>query len=435
MNSLTSRPPKVGLALGAGGARGFAHIGVLKALEQDSIPIDMIAGASMGAVIGAWYAKERKADALEKMVLETDWKQLVRLIDLNLLAGKGLLYGQKVKELLRSFIGDVRFEDLEIPLAIIAADAQTSEEIIFNEGSVVEAVRASISLPVIFTPVKWGDRFLVDGGIVNPVPVDVVRNMGAEIVIAVNVLPAPSQEKQSGSAKKKNRFKMIPNPSFENTRLATAKKRIDSLLEEHKGKFKVFDKPFDIAKNKVYQGGRKVNLQRLKYVRLAAAKGRIDMLLQENKDKIKVFDEFSNIVKNKVYRGKEKVESRYYEDRRLAAAKKRIDSLLQESKDKTKIFGELSDIVKAEIHEVRGMVDPQTPNIFNVLMQSIEAMEYERIRLRINTADIVMNPDVSNIGTFGFHRGEEAIAQGYKATKDILPMLREKIHSIPSPPL
>jgi len=427
MNSLAHKTPKVGLALGAGGARGLAHIGVLKALEEESIPIDMIAGTSMGAVIGALYAKLRKANILERMVLETNWKQLVRLVDLNLLARKGLVHGQKVKELLSSLIGDVKFEDLEIPLAVIAADAQTSEEIIFNEGSVIEAVRASISLPVIFTPVKWGNRFLIDGGIVNPVPVDVLRNMGAEVVIAVNVILGQWQKKQSDSAKKKNRPRITLSPLLENTRLAAAKKKIDSLLEESKDKIKVFDKPFDIAKNKVYQGGRKINLHRFKDVRLAAAKGKIDMLLQENKDKFKVFDEFSNIVKDKIYRGKEKIESRYYEDPRLAAAKERIDSLLQESKDKIKVLGELSDIVKAEIHEVKGRVDPQTPNIFNVLMQSIDAMEYERIRLRINTADIVISPDVGDIGAFGFHRGKEAIAQGYKAAKDMLPKLQGMI--------
>lgn len=434
MNFLTHKTPKVGLALGGGGARGLAHIGVLKALKEESIPIDLIAGTSMGAVIGALYAKERKVDILEKMVLETDWKQLVRLVDLNLLPGKGLVHGEKIKELLRSLIGDARFQDLEIPLAVVAADVQTSEEIIFHEGSVIEAVRASISLPVIFTPVKWGDRFLVDGGIVNPVPIDVVRNMGAEVVIAVNVIPSPSQREQRNSAKERSGPR-ITSLRLENTRLADAKRKIDNVLLKNKNRVKVFDKPFHILKSKVYEGKEKIASRYYEDRRLAVAKKRIDSLLRESKEKIKVFDKPFDIVKSKVHGGKEKIESRYYEDRRLAAAKKRIDSLLQGSKDKIKVFAELSDIVKAEIGRSKGRIDPQTPNIFDVLMQSIEAMEYERIRLRMETADIVISPDVGDIGTFGFHRGEEAISQGYKTTKDVLLKQQEMIRSVSSSPL
>lgn len=156
------KTPKVGLALSDGAARGLAQIGVLKALGEKSIPIDMISGTSAGALIGACYAKERKATALEEVALGVDWKKLARLVDMNLiLLWKGFIQGQKVKSLLKSLLGNVKFEDLEIPLAVVTADVATMEEFIIKEGSVIEALRASISIPAIFTPVKRNNRFLM----------------------------------------------------------------------------------------------------------------------------------------------------------------------------------------------------------------------------------------------------------------------------------
>jgi NTE family protein len=149
MSSVTHETPKVGLALSCGAAHGLAHIGVLKALQEESIPIDVIAGTSAGAIVGACYAKERSVAILEEIALGMDWKRVGRLVDPNLtLLGKGFLQGEKVKSLLRSILGDVRFEQLEIPFAVVAADARDMQEIVINTGSVVEAVRASISMPV-----------------------------------------------------------------------------------------------------------------------------------------------------------------------------------------------------------------------------------------------------------------------------------------------
>ena len=428
MNSVIPKTPKIGLALGAGAARGWAHVGVLKALEESSIPVDMISGTSMGALVGALYARGKKAATLEELALGVDWKQLVHLADLNLLFGKGFIRGRKLKEVLRSLIGDVRFEDLKIPLAIVAADAQTSEEIIFTKGSVIEAVRASISLPVIFTPVKWKDRFLVDGGVVDPVPVDIVRDMGADVVIAVNVIPEPQRGKYSESEGEEIPDAIL-NLHSGDTHLVAIKKRIDSLLQEDEGKIKIFEKPYNVVKNEVYRGKEKIEARYHEDRRLEAAKKRIDSLLEESKDKIKVFEKPRDVIKSKIYRGKEKIEARYHEDRRLEAARKRIDSLLEESKDKFKGLEELCSIAKTKFNEAKGELDPQTPHIFDTLMQAIEAMEYERVRLRIKSADIVISPDVSYIKSFEFYKGEEAIAQGYKATKDILPKLEEIVRS------
>ena len=183
------RSKKVGLALGGGAARGLAHIGVLAVLEKEGIPIDMIAGTSVGAIVGALYAQGKDASQVKKVFLDLAQHKLTRFIDPSL-PRSGLIKGKKFKDLLASFIGgDIKFSDLRIPFACVATDIETGEEIVIARGSVPEAVRASISIPGIFTVVKRGGRYLVDGGLVNPVPVNLAKRMGADFVIAVNVIP------------------------------------------------------------------------------------------------------------------------------------------------------------------------------------------------------------------------------------------------------
>jgi NTE family protein len=179
---------KIGLALGGGGARGLAHIGVLEVLEKEGIPIDMIAGTSAGAAIGALYAQGKKVSEMKKLARSWDWKQRAQIIDLAL-PKSGFIAGKKVKQLLKSIIGDVKFSELKLPFACVATDVITGEEVVINQGSVLEAVRASISMPVIFTVVKQKGRYLVDGALTNPVPVSVLKDMGADFIIAVNVTP------------------------------------------------------------------------------------------------------------------------------------------------------------------------------------------------------------------------------------------------------
>lgn len=183
------RKERVGLALGSGAARGLAHIGVLEVLEREGIPIDMIAGTSAGAVIGALYAQGKNANLIKSLALDLSRKRLASLVDLAL-PKTGFIRGKKIKSLLELFIGgDIQFSDLSMPLACVATDIQTGEEVVIKQGSVLEGVRASISIPVIFTVVKKKGRYLVDGGLVNPVPVRVLKEMGADFIIAVNVIP------------------------------------------------------------------------------------------------------------------------------------------------------------------------------------------------------------------------------------------------------
>ncbi|MBI2869896.1 MAG: patatin-like phospholipase family protein [Chloroflexi bacterium] len=180
--------PWVGLALGSGAARGGAHIGVLKALEENGIRVDMITGTSAGAVVGALYAQGRSPDDIRDIALELSRKAL-GLVDPSLPV-TGLIKGKKIQELLRYYIGkDYAFRELRVPFACLATDILSGEEIVFDGGPVVEALRASISVPVIFTAVKIAGRYMVDGVLVNPVPVSTLKNMGADFIIAVNVIP------------------------------------------------------------------------------------------------------------------------------------------------------------------------------------------------------------------------------------------------------
>jgi len=180
---------KVGLALGGGGARGFAHIGVLEVLDREGINIDMIAGTSAGAIVGALYAQGKSGSEIKSLALDIASQRLVSLLD-PALPKSGFIKGNKIKNLIASFLGgNIKFSNLRIPFACVAADINTGEEVVINRGSVPEAIRASISIPVVFSLVKRDNRYLVDGGLVNPVPASIVKRMGADIVIAVNVVP------------------------------------------------------------------------------------------------------------------------------------------------------------------------------------------------------------------------------------------------------
>ncbi len=174
---------KIGLALSAGSARGLSHIGVLKVLEKNNIELHCITGTSMGALIGALYAAGYNAKAIEDVALKIKWNGLLDFTFPKL----GLIAGSRVEDMIRKLLNNVKFEDLKIPLKIIGTDINTREEIIFEKGDVAEAVRASISLPFFFKPVFIRNHMVVDGGLVNPVPIDHLKEMGANFIIATDI--------------------------------------------------------------------------------------------------------------------------------------------------------------------------------------------------------------------------------------------------------
>jgi NTE family protein len=183
---------KIGYALGGGSARGLAHIGVLKVLEENGLFPDVIAGTSIGAIIGALYAGGHKPSEMEHLVLGLNWKKLITLVDMSFPVS-GLFHGKKVVTLLKSIIGDLTFEQLKYTFSCVATNIVNGEQVVISEGSLIEAIRASISIPGIFTPVLVSGRYLVDGGLVNSVPVSVCRAMGADVVIGINVIPEPGK--------------------------------------------------------------------------------------------------------------------------------------------------------------------------------------------------------------------------------------------------
>jgi NTE family protein len=185
---------KVGLALGSGGARGLTHLGVINALTSAGVKIDCVAGASVGALIGAFLAAE-KLDDLVRFVAPLTRKESLKLADI-MFPTSGLIEGKKIEQFLRDHLGDVRIEELPIPFACVATNFYTGQEVILTRGDLVTAVRASISIPGVFKPVTVGDMLLVDGGVVNPVPVQVVRDLGAQFIIAVDICPE-IEKKQS----------------------------------------------------------------------------------------------------------------------------------------------------------------------------------------------------------------------------------------------
>lgn len=186
MSANSQTKPVIGLALGGGSARGWAHIGIIRELRRLGIEPDIVCGTSIGALVGGLYVSGR-LDTLEEWLLRLDRKQIIRYLDIKLLPGGGFVEGKRLMSFFQQWTGEVNVESLPKPFAAVATELATGREIWIRQGPLLDAVRASIALPGIFTPVRCDDRWLVDGSLVNPVPVSVCRALGADLVIAVNL--------------------------------------------------------------------------------------------------------------------------------------------------------------------------------------------------------------------------------------------------------
>lgn len=198
--TLPPRPVRIGLALGGGAARGFAHIGVIKALEAQGIHADIVTGTSAGSVVAALYASGMDGFTLNKLALTMDEAAIA---DWALPFGTkfgGWLKGEALQNYVNRLVKQRPIEQMKLPLGIVATDLKTGERILFRRGNTGQAVRASSSVPGVFQPVSIQGHDYVDGGLVEPVPVDAAREMGAEFVIAVNISADPSSQKNGGQS-------------------------------------------------------------------------------------------------------------------------------------------------------------------------------------------------------------------------------------------
>lgn len=209
----TEKKIKVGLALGGGSAKGFAHIGVLKVLKRAGIPIDMISGTSIGSLIGALYLSSGgDLGFLERKSKEF---KLIEHLDFSLKKGAGLIKGKKIEYYLNEVFENRNIEDLEIPLYITSVDLEKNEEVIFYKGNLSKAVRASIAIPGVFEPSIINNRVLFDGGIKDSVPSKVLKDKGADIVIGVDLANIPKSKVVLEKIKRNNN--LISKPKLKQT--------------------------------------------------------------------------------------------------------------------------------------------------------------------------------------------------------------------------
>ncbi len=186
LKRIFGRETRLGLVLGSGGARGLAHIGVLTVLKEAGIPIHCIAGTSAGALIGGLYSAGNTPQALEELFGDISISETARLLIPSLSRG-GLVDGKRIKRLIKPYTREKAIEELSPRFACVATDLYSGKRVVFRRGDLLESIRASISIPGVFTPVICGDRVLVDGGVVDPLPVGLAFEMGATFVIAVRV--------------------------------------------------------------------------------------------------------------------------------------------------------------------------------------------------------------------------------------------------------
>ena len=228
----------VALVLGSGGARGLAHIGAIETLEERGYTITSIAGCSMGSIIAGMYAAGQLKEAKE-WFLSVDKQLILRMMDINLLSGNSLVKGERIIKELEKVVPDRPIESLNIPCTIVATDMMHSDEVLFRTGSLFEAVRASISIPLFFKPVQIGQQLLIDGGILNPLPLHVVERTPGDILVAADISGKDSMpieevyepidvEGKLAEVKKSG----IPVPKSWEQQLRLLGRRVDHILEQ-----------------------------------------------------------------------------------------------------------------------------------------------------------------------------------------------------------
>ncbi len=354
---------KIGLALGSGSARGWSHIGVIRGLQEADVAIDIVCGSSIGALVGGAYAAGKLDDA-EKLIRELAWSDVLGFMEVPI-PRSGLINSDKVADYLRERLGDPNIEDLPKPFAAVATDLTTGQEVWIRNGSLIEAIRASISMPGMFTPCFREGRLLVDGGLINPVPVSLCRSLGANTVIAVN-----------------------PNTDiriqYEITREPILGGPPKKEPEEHEQEQGLRLRDLFFAGLTLYVTER---IQRGKSV-MKGPSGAKSADLENKGLKDHLIDYLSDYINATMKQGKS-----------LALGQITEDGSFRE------------------------------PSLFEVITASINLMgdRIARQRLAGDPPDVLILPHVSHVGPLEFNRADEVIEAGRRALNLMLPMLKDQI--------
>jgi NTE family protein len=374
---------KIGLALGSGGARGWAHIGVIRALQDSGIKIDFVAGTSIGAFVGAIYAADG-LDELEKFVRAIDWKTIVSLLDLEF-PTQGLLDGGKVYELLQNHLLEMQIEDTKIPFCCVATDLLQKQAITLKSGLLVDAVRASISIPGIFTPFEKDGTYYIDGGVINPVPVDIVKEMGCDLAIAVNLnysyLDMSDEAKILSEQSNRQKAQAIADPEHEQHELAL-KQSTNQAIENESAQTE--------RNQENSRGDRQNNSSEQLSDQVDASEAETSQVLNQ--------DNFMETFRLK------------YESVQEALSQK-INHWMPEAPPEPETC--------------------QCPNIFDVIGSAINIMEQQvtQVKLEADPPDILIQPNLSKYGIFDFHCAEQIIQEGYDRTKSLIPEIKRLLEA------
>lgn len=300
----------VGLVLGSGSSRGWAHIGAIEALEEERIPIDLIVGCSVGAYVGAIYASG-SLNSLKDFVLRMDGKKVFSYFDI-VFPRSGLLNGTKrLREFFSMHTDAQNFSELKIPLIMVATDLETGQKVVIKSGNILEALRASMSIPGLFAPARHKDRWLVDGGLLEPVPVSVARAMGADIVIAVDL----SSRVASNYSHKKKITHNIPNNSDQEVSKKELIKKLSDYYENaelsFKNKINVLLKKEASTPDIVETVTSSFNIMQDRINRINLAVAPADVLIRPKLGGLKMFDfdQVEHTIEEGYLRVKEKIEN------------------------------------------------------------------------------------------------------------------------------
>ncbi|NDV91232.1 patatin [Alteromonas sp. 345S023] len=338
---------KIGIALGAGAARGWTHIGIIQALEKLGIKIDVVAGCSIGAYVGAAYASGKLDGLKEWSCSLSDW-QVLALMGVGLRRG-GLASGQKVFDKLASEFCAATYEEMEKPFASVATDLYTGREVVFSAGAVGDSIQASCAIPALFAPVQHQDRWLVDGAVVNPVPVNLCRQLGADFVIAVNL-----------------------NADFRPLRL-------EKLRQDHEDNQRKTEDFFTKSQNVLRQWFSSDSKQ-------------------EDIEQAQAQAEEGKVVANA----------------KVTEEQAQLEVALEEAQEKA---------LKPVIPPIKKR---NPPGIMSVMSSSLEIMQARvtRSRLAGDPPDILIEPQLTDVGIMEFHRAEELCAKGEETINRLAEQIR-----------